>query len=207
MGGLLQKSLRWAITIGLITAALAVILTVTSTSLMAGLSWLGGLVVLLAIVSIGVGFDMLGIAAAAAREKPFHSMAAKKVPGSKEAIGIIRRADQFSNFCNDVVGDISGVISGAAAVAVVASLIVSFPEWRSGERLVNVLVVSAISALTVGGKALGKTLSIHYANAIVFRVGIFFNFINRKLGLHLFEIKSKTKRKRKRGDLRAPRAD
>lgn len=46
------------------------------------------------IVAIGVVF--LGIAATVAREKPFHVMAAKKVPLLQQAIGILRRADQFS---------------------------------------------------------------------------------------------------------------
>jgi CBS domain containing-hemolysin-like protein len=207
MGGLLQKSTRWAIRIGLITAIFAIILSVTSTTLLSGLSWPGGLMVLLSIVGIGVGFDMLGIAATAAREQPLHAMAAKKVPGSKEAIGIIRRADQFSNFCNDVIGDISGVISGAASFAVVTSLVATFPEWSSDRELVDVLLVSLISALTVGGKAIGKTISIHYANQIVLQAGKFFYFINEKFGLHLFEVKPKKKRNRKRGVLRAPRTD
>ncbi|SEN22366.1 hypothetical protein [Lihuaxuella thermophila] len=206
MGELLQKSARWAIRIGLITAILAIILSLTSTTLLGGLSWTGGLLVLLCIVGIGVGFDMLGIAATAAREQPLHAMAAKKVPGSKEAIGIIRRADQFSNFCNDVIGDISGVISGAASFAVVTSLIATFPYWSTNRELIDVLLVSLISALTVGGKAIGKSISIHYANQIILMAGKFFYFINHKFGFHLFEVKPK-KRKRKRGVLRAPRAD
>jgi CBS domain containing-hemolysin-like protein len=201
---LLKKTFRWTITISLVTAVLAMVLSTTSTSLLSGLGWGGGLIVLLVIVGLGIWFDMLGIAATAASERPFHAMAAKKVPGSREAIGIIRRADQFSNFCNDVVGDISGVISGAAAFAVVTSLIASFPRLRHVHGLIDVLLVSFISALTVGGKAMAKTVSIHYANQIVYRAGKFFYWINRKCHLSLFTVKSK-KRKRKRGVSRAPR--
>ncbi|SFJ30878.1 hypothetical protein [Thermoflavimicrobium dichotomicum] len=205
MGGFFHKPLRWAVTVGIISAILAMILSFTSSSILSGLSWIGGFVVLFGIVGIGIGFDMLGIAAAAATEQPFHSMAAQKVAGAKEAIGIIRRADQFANFCNDVIGDISGVISGAAALAVVSSLIASYPQLDKNQWLVNTLLVSLISALTVGGKALGKTISIHYANHIIFRVGKFFYYVNQKLNLQLFIVKKK--RKRKRGGLGAPRAD
>jgi CBS domain containing-hemolysin-like protein len=205
MASLLQKSLRFAITVSLITALIAAFLSLSSTTLMAGLSWGGGIVVLFAIVAIGIIFDMLGIAAAAAKEKPFHAMAAKKIPGSKEAVGIIRRADQVSSFCNDVVGDISGVISGSVTFAVVTSLMATFPAWNKERWLVDVVLVSFISALTVGGKAIAKTLSIHYANQIVFQVGKIFHWMNRKFHLSIFHVKSNKKRKRKRGVLRAPR--
>jgi CBS domain containing-hemolysin-like protein len=206
MGLLIRKSLRWAITISLVTSTIALVLSLTSTTLMSGLSWSGGLLVLIAIVAVGIGFDMLGIAATAAREGPFHAMASRKIPGAKEAIGIVRRADQFSNFCNDVVGDISGVISGSAAFTVVASLMVSFPEWRSGRWFVDVLLVSLISALTVGGKALGKTISIHYSQEIVLFVGKVFHWINRRFDCSWFHVKPKKKSNRKRGVSRAPRA-
>jgi CBS domain containing-hemolysin-like protein len=205
MGKMIQKSLRWSISISLVSAALAAFLTLTSSSLLSGFSWVGGLIVLFMIVAIGVIFDMLGIAAAAGTEQPFHAMAAKKVPGAREAIGIIRRADQFSNFCNDVVGDISSMISGAAAFAVISSLIESFSSWQDERWLIELVMVSALSALTVGGKALGKSFAIHHANEIIFKVGKIFHFINRRFNLELFILKGKKNRKRKRGGISAPR--
>ncbi|WP_124727214.1 hypothetical protein [Staphylospora marina] len=207
MALLIRKSLRWAITISLVTSTIALVLSLSSTTLMSGLSWGGGIVVLLAIVTVGIVFDMLGIAATAAREDPFHAMASRKIPGAREAVGIVRRADQFSNFCNDVVGDISGVISGAAAFTVVASLMASYPHLKSGQWLADILLVSFISALTVGGKALGKTISIHYAQEIVFLVGKGFHWVNRKFGLNWFHVKPKKKSKRKRGVSHAPRSN
>lgn len=178
------------------------LMSVISTALLNGVSWKGGLLVVLVIVAINVIFDMLGTAAAAGTERPFHAMAAKKVPGARHAIGILRRADQFSNFCNDVIGDICGIISGAAAFAVVGSLVMD----AGGNRTVwDVLMVSVISALTVGWKALGKTLSIRYANSIIFQVGKLFYFLEDKFHIPLFNVKNNRKRKRKRGVSRAPR--
>lgn len=43
-----------------------------------GVAWFTGLIVVLIIVFIGIFFDMLGIAATAADETPFHAMAAKR---------------------------------------------------------------------------------------------------------------------------------
>ncbi len=204
MSELLRKSVRWAAFIGFVTALMAMVMTVVSTALLNGVSWSGGLLVVLVIVAINVVFDMLGTAAAAGTERPFHAMAAKKVPGARHAIAILRRADQFSNFCNDVIGDICGIISGAAAFAVVGSLVMDV----GGDRTVwDVFLVSVISALTVGWKALGKTLSIHYANPIIFQVGKLFFFLEDKLHIRLFNAKNNRKRKRKRGVSRAPRKD
>ena len=182
MSELLRKSLRWATFIGLVTALLAMLMTVVSTALLNGVSWLGGLLVVLVIVVVNVIFDMLGTAAAAGTERPFHAMAAKKVPGARHAIAILRRADQFSNFCNDVIGDICGIISGAAAFAVVGSLAT---EVGGNRTAWDVFLVSVISALTVGWKALGKTLSIRYANSILFQVGKLFYFLEDKLHIQV----------------------
>lgn len=207
MRQLLRKSLRWALFISFLSGTLAIILSSTSTTILSGLNWLGGIFVLFLIVLAGVSSDMLGVAATAADEKPFHAMAARKVSGARETIGIIRRADQFSNITADVIGDISGVLSGAAAFAVVSALIASFPMWSTGRWALDIASVSLISAFTVGGKAIGKSIGIHYANTIIFQIGKMFYFINKKFHLQLFVRNTKKKRKRKRGGLGAPRAD
>ncbi|MBD1373255.1 hypothetical protein IC620_12940 [Hazenella sp. IB182357] len=207
MRALLRNSWRWAVGIFILTFVLALLLSLASTSISDTMSWEGGLLVLVAIVAMGVMFDMLGIAATSAQERPFHSMASKKVPGAKEAVGIVRRADQFSNFCSDVVGDISGVISGAAALAVIASFALSFPIFDGKETIIEVTLISVIAAFTVGGKALGKSISLHYSNEIILFVGKFFHWMNTKFNMKLFYLKPKKKRQGKRGVLRAPRTD
>ncbi|PTX53933.1 hypothetical protein C8P63_12552 [Melghirimyces profundicolus] len=206
MREIVRQSLRWAALISVVTAMLSVFFSMVSAAFLRGLPWQGGMLVVLLIVLVGVFFDMLGIAATAAREPPFHAMAAHKVPGARHAIGIIRRADQFANFCNDVIGDISGIVSGAAGFAVVAALVftMDIPESR---WFLEPLMVGIISALTVGGKALGKTLSIRYSNEIVFRLGKVFYILEKRFYIRLFEVKTRKKRKRKRGVLRAPRTD
>ncbi len=114
----------------------------------------------------------LGIAATAADETPFHAMAAKKVMGSKQAITIIRNADRFASFCNDVIGDISGIISGTAAAIGHNQLTVDF-QLKSGslKNYMSVLLLtSIIAALTVGGKAFGKKFAITFSRDIIFKL-------------------------------------
>src|SRR5690606_33080419 len=107
-----RHSMRWSIFILITTFVLACFFSIASTIVLEGLAWGAGMVVVLILVLIGIVFDMMGIASTAAKEAPFHAMAAERVTGAKKAIYIIRNADRFSNFCNDVIGDIVGVISG-----------------------------------------------------------------------------------------------
>ena len=61
-------------------------------------------VVLACFILLGIVFDIIGVAVTAADERPFHSMAAHRTPGAREALGLIRKANKVSSFCNDVVG-------------------------------------------------------------------------------------------------------
>lgn len=181
-----KHSMNWSIFIFFVTFLLAAVFTVASTTVLAGVSWGIGMVIVLLLVIVGVFFDMLGLAAAAAKETPFHAMASERVKGSRQAIFIIRNADRFSNFCNDVIGDISGVISGAATALVVIKLMSSIDGGAAMHTIVSVLFTSLVSALTVGGKALGKSFSIHHATSIVLLIGKVFYFLEEKFGLRIF---------------------
>src|SRR5690625_4480506 len=107
-----NRSIKFSLTIAVITLVLAAAFSVISSSILSHVSWVIGLIIVFIIVLIGIFFDMLGIASTAAKEAPFHAMAAEKVNGAKEAVVIIKNADKFSSFCNDVIGDISGIVSG-----------------------------------------------------------------------------------------------
>ena len=125
--------------------------------------------ILLAIVLIGIIFDIIGVAVTSADEKPFHSMAARKVPGAQEAIKLLRSAEKVSSICNDVIGDVCGVVSGSASAAIAAQVLqkVSF-SWP---QMVTLLMSALVAGLTVGGKAVGKTFAINSCTMIVQMVG------------------------------------
>lgn len=139
------------------------------------------LFILLVIIAIGIIFDIIGIAVTSASEAPFHAMAADKIPGGKEAVKLVRNADIVSNFCNDVVGDISGIISGAAGAAIILKTAV-YTRGRS-EILLSILLTGIISTLTIGGKAIGKGIAINNSKTVVYSVALFLNTL--KSNLHI----------------------
>ncbi|MBS4217200.1 hypothetical protein KHA96_02595 [Bacillus sp. FJAT-49711] len=197
MKEMINKSIKWSISIAVITFVLAAIFSIVSTGVLHGLSWTLGLLVVLFIVLIGILFDMIGIASTAADETPFHSMAARKVYGAKHSIRIVRNADRFANFCNDVIGDISGIISGTAAALVIIQLANSMEisENSALEYGINVGLTSLIAAVTVGGKAFGKSFAITYSRDIIFQVGKLLQFLEEKF--HITIIKDNKRRKTK----------
>jgi CBS domain containing-hemolysin-like protein len=200
MNETMKNSIKWSVSIAVITFVLAAIFSVTSNMVLNGVAWYTGLVVVLIIVFIGIFFDMLGIAATAADETPFHAMAAKKVYGARYSIKIVRNADRFASFCNDVIGDISGIISGTASAIVIIQLAVSF-QLEGGslrEYIVSVTLTSIIASLTVGGKALGKTFAITYSKDIIFRVGKVLQFFEDRFHIALIKDKKDKKDKNKK---------
>src|SRR5699024_10497917 len=179
----LKRSIRVSIGIAVITFVLAAIFSVVSSSILGKASTIMGLIIVLIIVLVGVIFDMLGIAATAASEIPFHAMAAEKVSGSKQAIIIIRNADRFASFCNDVIGDISGIISGTASAVVVIQIANGFGYSENSGIfiIVSVALTSLVAALTVGGKAVGKYFAIHSSTKIIHFAGKGIAFFEDKL--------------------------
>ena len=163
--------IRWVILIFLITIFISGAISYVSDKIMEQSSKFVAFLILLVIVSIGIVFDIIGVAVTSADEKPFHSMAARKVPGSMEALRLLRKAERVSSICNDVIGDICGVVSGAASATIAVQVLQHF---KAGWHDIITLVMSALVAgLTVGGKALGKTFAINSCTAIVSGVGRF----------------------------------
>ncbi|WP_053219258.1 hypothetical protein [Virgibacillus senegalensis] len=185
----LQKSLRFSLSIAVITFVLAAIFSVISSSVLNGVPWIIGLLIVLVIVLIGIFFDMLGIAATAADETPFNAMASEKVNGSKQALLIVRNADRFASFSNDVIGDISGIVSGTASAIVVLQVANGFgySEGSTVQLVINVVLTSLVAALTVGGKAIGKYLAINSSTHIIFFVGKVVAFIESKFNVQLIK--------------------
>ena len=164
-----QELVKWVITIFLTTIFVSGLISLISDELMDRSSLGVAFLILLIIVMIGIVFDIIGVAVTSADETPFHAMAARKVPGAREAIRLLRRAERVSSICNDVVGDICGVVSGSASAAIAVQLLNHFePGWPN---LISLLMSALVAGLTVGGKAIGKTFAVNSSTAIVFSVG------------------------------------
>jgi CBS domain containing-hemolysin-like protein len=189
----LRKSINWSLGIAVITLVLAAIFSIISTAILSGVPWAVGMAIVFLIVLLGIFFDTIGVAATAANEVPFHAMASERVKGAKQSILVTRNADKVASFCNDVIGDISGIVSGTAAAAVVVELARQLGQSENGvfQFVIAVTFTSIVAALTVGGKAFGKSLAIQYSTEIIFQVGRFIYVIENKLKINLFTKKRK----------------
>ena len=164
-----SKTIRWVITIFIVTIFISGTISLVSEEIMADSSIPVAFLILLAIVLIGILFDVVGVAVTSADEAPFHAMAARKVPGAKESIRLLRQAEKVSSICNDVVGDICGVVSGSASATIAAQLLQNFE--LSWPRLVGLAMSALVAGLTVGGKAIGKTFAVNSSTKIVHFAG------------------------------------
>ena len=170
-----NKTIRWVITIFLVTICISAVISLASEELMERSTVAVAFIILSVIILIGIIFDIIGVAVTSADEKPFHSMAARKVPGSQEAIKLLRNAERVSSICNDVIGDICGVVSGSAAATIAAQAFTATEiAWP------QLLMSALVAGFTVGGKAIGKTFAINSCTQIVYfagRVSWFFGHI------------------------------
>ncbi len=155
----------WIIIIIIVTVILAAVFSILSELALSKLSITFAFITLLIIISIGVIFDIIGVASAVADDKFFHAMASKKIDIAKYSLFITKNAPKFSSFCSDVIGDIAGIVSGAAGTVIVISLINMY-GLKNG-ALLSVLMSSSIAGLTVGGKALGKEIAIDKSKEII----------------------------------------
>ncbi|KGX87584.1 hypothetical protein [Pontibacillus litoralis] len=169
----LRQSMHWSSKISLLTFTLALFFSTLSTLFREGSTLFLSLLIVFLFILIGVIADTVGLAAATAKEHHFHAMASKKVRGAKEAAYISKNAPLFSSFFNDVIGDIAGIVSGAASTAVVFQMtaILNTSEGSILFIVITVLLTSVIAALTVGGKALCKTIAIYQSTNIVLYTG------------------------------------
>lgn len=185
-----NKTIRWVVTIFLITIVISGTISFVSDEVMQSSGIITAFLILLAIILVGIIFDIIGMAVATADEKPFHSMAARKVPGAQAAIRLLRNAERVSSICNDVVGDICGVVSGSASATIAAQILknVEF-GWP---QIITLLMSALCAGLTVGGKAIGKTIAVNSATPIVHAVGRLIYWMSHVP--ELFRSKKKNKR-------------
>ena len=147
----------------------ACLISLVSTFVLANMEsfWLG-FTVLMLVVLIGVFFDIIGTAVSVCGQTHLNAKASRKIPGAKKALLLTRNASRVANICNDVIGDVCGTVSGGIGTALAAVLTTS-----GGTRglLVSVGIAGCIAAMTVAGKALGKSFAIEKADHIIFNVG------------------------------------
>ena len=182
---------KWVVTAFLSSLVISIILSLLSSEVLSIVPIIAAVLILFAFVFIGIIFDIIGLSVATANEKPFNSMAAQRIKAGKTGLSLIRKADQVSSFCNDVIGDICGVVSGSAAatVAIRLAMIMGIDSlW------VNLILCGLVSAITVGGKAIGKAIGLNYSIEVVTLVAKIMAIFSRE------PKKNKNKAKNKKND-------
>ena len=166
-----NKTIKWVVSIFMVTILVSGTISLVSDVVMEESSIGVAFLILFLIIFVGIVFDIIGMAVATADEKPFHSMASRKVVGAQESIRLLRNAERVSSICNDVVGDICGVVSGSASATIAIQVINHFDfTWP---QLISLAMSSLAAGLTVGGKAIGKTFAVNSCTEIVHGVGRF----------------------------------
>lgn len=162
----LKADYKWIVTITITAFIITFFMSIFSESALKDINLPLSILIVLLFIILGIIFDMIGISVTVADKKVFHSMAAKKVSGARVALKLIENNSKVSSFCNDVIGDICGILSGTAA-GTIGILLAS--KLKLNIFTVTLVITSLIAALTIGGKALGKSIAINHSNNIVYK--------------------------------------
>lgn len=168
---------KWILKIVISTFFISFILSFIANATIPNFSLILGIIITLLFILFGICFDIIGVSVTAAEESVFHSMNSRKVRGANIAVKFKKNADKVSTFCCDVIGDICGVISGAAGTTITLLLV---NEYHTNLLLTGLIITATISSITIGGKAIGKSLAINKGNIILYEFAKFISYFYKK---------------------------
>lgn len=161
---------KWIFTILVISFVISFGLSFISEMTIPKLPLVIGIIITLLFILLGIMFDLIGVSVTTADEAIFHSMNSRKVKGADVAVKFKKNADKVSSFCCDVIGDVCGIVSGAAGTTIALILINSF---HFNALITSITVAAIIAALTIGGKAIGKSFAINKSSIILYEFAKF----------------------------------
>lgn len=162
--------INWIIKILIMSFTISFGLSFVSQMTIPNLSLVFGIIVTLLFIGLGILFDIIGVSVTSSDEAVFHSMNSRKVKGASIAVKFKKNADKVASFCNDVIGDICGIVSGAAGTTI-AAIVISTYDFNP--LIVTLTVSATIAALTIGGKAVGKSFAINKSDIILYEFAKF----------------------------------
>ena len=160
-----KNNTKWLITITLLAFVISFVFSLVSELTLSNVNLLTGVIILILFITIGIIFDMIGVAVTSTTESPLNAMSSKKIKGAKKAVSFKKNADKVSSFCNDVIGDICGIISGSAGVTITATI---SKTYNLDIFWVGLIITAIIASLTIGGKAVSKSIAMKNSNKIVY---------------------------------------
>lgn len=168
---------KWIATVVIVAFLTSFTLSFISEMTIPNLSlWLGILVTLF-FIFLGIFFDIIGVSVTTADEAVFHSMSSRKVKGANIAVKFKKNADKVSSFCCDVIGDVCGIISGAAGTTIAAILV---SQFKFNTLFTSITIAAIIAAITIGGKAIGKSFAINKSNIVLYEFAKFISNFYKK---------------------------
>ena len=174
----MKKIKYWAIKIFFITLLLSAGISVAAQAFLKDMPLIAAVFILLALIVVGILFDIIGVAVATCDETPLIAMSSRKIKQASYALPLLKNREIVSNFCNDVVGDICGIVSGAAGATISIKILLFATSFS--DTLVGIAISSLTAALTVGGKAWGKKIAIKNNKKIVIYLGSVIHFFKFK---------------------------
>ena len=159
-----KTDFKWVFIVTILAFIISIIMTLFATITLENVSLLIAILITFLFIILGIVFDIVGVAVTSGDEVAFHSMSSRKVKGGKIGVKLLKNTDKVSSVCCDVIGDVCGIVSGTSGVVIVALII---KLTNTDELLVSLIVTGIISALTIGGKAIGKGLAINKSKEIV----------------------------------------
>lgn len=168
---------NWIFKITLATFFISLLFSGVSETIIPNANIFISIILVLLFIGIGIIFDIIGVSITVADVKTFNSMSAKNIRGAKLAVRLIKNAEKVSSFCNDVIGDICGIISGSTSASI--ALIIS-NKFNINLLIVSLIITAVVASLTIGGKAVGKSIAINKSDTIIFKFSSIISFFYRK---------------------------
>ena len=169
-----MKKQNWNLIVFILSFSLALLFSFLTNKLSNNASNLIMILLILLVIAIGIIFDMIGVAVLTAKESTFRAMSSKKIKGAKIATKLIRNNVRVASFCNDIIGDICGIVSGGLG----AVLAISMSNYID-ITIATIITSAIISALTVTGKAIFKTVAVKKADNILFLASKLMSIFNK----------------------------
>lgn len=168
---------NWILKITAVTFFISLAFSLLSETIIPNVNIFISVILVLVFIGLGIMFDVIGVSITVADQKTFNSMAAKNVRGASLAVKLIKNAEKVSSFCNDVIGDICGIISGSTSASIAVILSGTF---NLNLLIVSLIITAIVASLTIGGKAIGKSIAINKSDAIIFKFSALLSFFYRK---------------------------
>ena len=160
-----KANISWIVLITILSLVISILFSLLSELLMPKVNIYIGIIIMFLFIGLGILFDILGVSLVSADIKPYHSMAAKKIKGARVAVKLKQNTSKLSSVFCDVIGDICGIVSGSAGVYIATKLSLLI---NINPIFISLGITGVISALTIGGKAIGKSCAINNSTMILY---------------------------------------